>query len=299
MNFMKRTKLINLLLLLIVLFSCSENERSNNMVSHYGDNSSSGQLIEINDANIYFETYGEKENQSLILIHGNGGSIEAMTHQIDYFKDSYYVVVADNRTHGKSGGADSVNYNIIASDYIGIINKLNIDSVYVLGHSDGGIIGLLLAINYPNQISKLVAAAPNLVPGEPSIEEWELEFSRGYQKLIDSMILANDQTRDWKIEKIHMELMRDEPNIKLSDLSKIQCPVLVMTSDNDIIKPEHILQIYENIPNAHLFVMPGATHFMIRDEYELYNMMSNRFLNAPFSRPNSKEVLMEMIGIDE
>jgi len=72
----------------------------------------------------------------------------------------------------------------------------------------------------------------------------------------------------------------------------------VMTSDDDIIKPRHILEIYEHIPNAHLFVMPGATHFMIRDEYELFNYMANRFFARPFKRPKSKEVLLEMIGIE-
>jgi len=91
--------------------------------------------------------------------------------------------------------------------------------------------------------------------------------------------------------------MRDEPNITISDLSKINCPVLVITSDDDIIKPRHILQIYENIPNAQLFIMPGATHFMIRDEHELYNSMCNRFLSNPFSRPSSKDALMDIIGL--
>ena len=293
------TKHFQLLIIAFILCSCSEGRQGRHVENQHVENTTSGQFIKVNGANIYFETYGEKENQPLILIHGNGGSIVAMSHQIQYFKDSYFVIVADNRTHGKSGGADSVNYDIIASDYMGIIKKLNVDSVYVLGHSDGGIIGLLMAINFPNQISKLVAAVPNLVPGEPAIEAWELEFSSGYRNLIDSMILVNDQTRDWQIEKIHMNLMRDEPDIKVSDLSKIKCPVLVMTSDNDIINPRHILQIYENIPKAHLFVMPGATHFMIRDEHKLYNMMSNRFLSTPFARPTSKDVLMEMIGIND
>ena len=93
-----------------------------------------------------------------------------------------------------------------------------------------------------------------------------------------------------------MKLMKEEPHIEVSDLSRITCPVLVMTSDDDIVKPGHILQIYENIPNAHLFMMPGATHFVIMDEHELYNMMSYRFLSSPFTRPRSKEALMELIN---
>lgn len=300
-SMINRPRIIRIYLLLIAVFlmACEGEKNNSSTETSYGKNDVKGKLIEVNGANIYYETYGNKENQALVLIHGNGGSIEAMTHQIDYFKDSYYVIVADNRTHGKSGGVDSLSYDIMASDYKAIITKLNVNSAYVLGHSDGGIIGLLMAINYPNKIGKLVAAVPNIVPGEQAIEAWELEFGKEYRELIDSMIRINDQSRDWEIDKIHMNLMKDQPDIKLSDISKIKCPVLVMTSDNDIIRPRHILTIFENIPNAHLFVMPGATHFMIRDEHELYNMMSNRFLSSPFERPTSKEVLMEMIGLNE
>ncbi|WP_430816492.1 alpha/beta fold hydrolase [Carboxylicivirga sp. RSCT41] len=288
---------ISILLLALVLLSCGGDKKVNQ--DAYGKNDTNGRFIELNGSQIYFETYGNKEHQALVLIHGNGGSIASMSHQIDYFKEEYFVIVADNRTHGRSGGADSLNYKMMAGDYMAVINSLAIKSAHVLGHSDGGIIGLLMAINYPDKISKLVAAVPNIVPGEAAIESWELELSKQYRALIDSMIRSGDQSRNWANEQLHMNLMRDYPNITLSDLSKIKCPVLVMTSDNDIIKTRHILSIFENIPNAHLFVMPGATHFMIRDEHELYNSMSNRFLSTPFARPTSKDVLMEMIGLNE
>ncbi len=277
-------------------FSCSNNKNENNI--QYGDNSNAGQYVEVGNSQIYFETYGKKTNQPLVLIHGNGGSIETMNLQIDYFKDNYFVIVADNRTHGKSGDAINLTYNLMAQDYVTILDFLEIESTYVLGQSDGGIIGLLLAMDFPNRISKLVSAVPNIVTGIDAIASWELEFGKHYRGLIDSMLIANDTSRDWEREKIHMDLMKNEPNIEFSELTKIKCPVLVVTSDDDIIKPRHILEIYENISNAQLFVMPGATHFMIRDEYELFNMMTNRFLASPFTRPKSKEVLMEIIGLN-
>lgn len=285
-----------ILFLYLLLFSCSTKESQNS--TQYGDNTISGQYIEIDNSQIYFETYGKKGNQPLVLIHGNGGSIAAMSFQIDFFKDDYYVIVADNRTHGKSGNAINLTYNLMAQDYIAILDFLEIESSYVLGQSDGGIIGLIMAMNFPNRINKLVSAVPNIVTGADAIASWELEFGKNYRKLVDSMLTANDKSRDWKREKIHMELMKNEPNIEFSELAKIKCPVLIITSDDDIIKPRHILQIYENIPNAQLFIMPGATHFMLRDENELFNMMANRFLIKPFYRPRSKDVLMELIGLN-
>jgi pimeloyl-ACP methyl ester carboxylesterase len=112
------------------------------------------------------------------------------------------------------------------------------------------------------------------------------------------MIVIGGSSRDWENERVHMNLMVNEPHILLTDLRAITSPVLVMTSDDDIIKPRHILEIYENIPNAHLFVMPGATHFMLRNEYELFNYMADRFLKAPFECLTSRDVLMELLGIE-
>jgi len=262
----------------------------------FGDNPETGRFVTVDDSRVYYETYGDAGNHPLVLIHGNGGSIASMRCQIVYFMKDYHVLVADNRTHGKSGGSDHLTYDQITADYAAILDGLALDSVRVLGQSDGGIVGLLLAIHYPQKVGKLVAAVPNLWPGKSAIEQWELDLSKDYRARIDSMIAIGDTSRDWENEKLHMNLMVNEPHIPLTDLETISSPVLVMTSDDDIIRPRHILEIYEHIPSAHLFVMPGATHFMLRDEHELFNTMSDRFFREPFERPTSREVLLRLIG---
>jgi pimeloyl-ACP methyl ester carboxylesterase len=83
------------------------------------------------------------------------------------------------------------------------------------------------------------------------------------------------------------------PNINNDELTKIQAPVLVMAGDGDMIKLEHILDIYQNIPKAQLFIMPGATHFMLREEYSLFNQIVGRFLDNPFKRPTTKDLLLK------
>jgi pimeloyl-ACP methyl ester carboxylesterase len=83
------------------------------------------------------------------------------------------------------------------------------------------------------------------------------------------------------------------PNISIDELAKIQAQVLIMAGDGDVIKLGHILEIYQNIPRAQLFIMPGATHFMLREEYSLFNQIAGRFLDNPFKRPRTKEQLIK------
>jgi len=284
-----------LLLITISLVSAQENCESE---IEFGSNTETGKYLATHSSKIYYELYGDKENPPLVLIHGNGGSIASMKCQIIGFMKNYFVIVADNRTHGKSGNSNHLTYEQITDDYVAILDQLSIDSAYVLGQSDGGIVGLLMAIHYPNKISKLVAAVPNIRPDRSAIADWELEFSKGYRALIDSMISVGDQSRNWENERAHMNLIATQPNIPLTDLEKISCPVMIMTSDDDIIKPRHILEIYEHIPKAHLFVMPGATHFMLRDDFQLFNHMAHQFLKKPFKRPRSKDVLLKLIGLE-
>jgi pimeloyl-ACP methyl ester carboxylesterase len=51
------------------------------------------------------------------------------------------------------------------------------------------------------------------------------------------------------------------------------------------------LKIYQNISKAQLFIMPGATHFMLREEYSLFNQIVERFLGTPFNRPATRNLL--------
>ena len=113
----------------------------------FGENEETGRTVAVGNSHVYYETYGDASHPALVLIHGNGGSIASMRCQIIHFMKDYHVVVADNRTHGMSGKSDHLTYEQMASDYAAILDELAMDSVYVLGQSDGGIVGLLLAIH--------------------------------------------------------------------------------------------------------------------------------------------------------
>ena len=92
-------------------------------------------------------------------------------------------------------------------------------------------------------------------------------------------------------KNMHYELMDKYPNIPTKELTKISIPVLIMSGDDDLFRPEHILEIYRTIPKANLAVLPGATHFALGEDPEMFNYMVDRFLSNPFKRPTSRAVI--------
>jgi pimeloyl-ACP methyl ester carboxylesterase len=284
------------LLLLISIGFCSISFSQDTCYTSikYGDNSEVGRFAVVNGIRMYYETYGDPARQPLLLIHGNGGYIYAERCQIEHFKDKYYVIIADSRFHGKSdNGSELLTYDLMAKDYNSLLDYLKIDSVYIIGQSDGGIIGLILAMNYPDKVKKLVTTAPNLRADTTALPEWYIELDRNDLKELENKIARGDKSDDLVRLKSQITLMVKYPKIRDSELARIHAPVLVIAGDGDIIKLEHILDIYQNIPKAQLFIMPGATHFMLREEYRLFNQIAERFLDNPFKRPTTKELLLK------
>jgi pimeloyl-ACP methyl ester carboxylesterase len=265
-----------------------------NFDTPYGENQAVGKYIEINGAKIYYEEYGKGE--PLLLIHGNQGNIKTMGNQIDSFKSKYRVIIADSRGHGKSElKTNALSYEEITADWEGLVNHLKLDSVSIIGWSDGGIIALKMGINDKIKIKKIVAMGANLRPDATALP-YSVVLKIWKERMnIESKITEKDTTKNWKLRKQHYGLMLDQTPIPLSDLSKIKAKVLIIAGDEDEVKGEHSLEIYKNIPNAQLCIMPGATHFAPASNIELFNGITDRFLSNPFKRPNSEKV--DFIGL--
>jgi pimeloyl-ACP methyl ester carboxylesterase len=260
----------------------------------YGENFKDGKFAKVNGIRMYYETYGDLSKQPLLLIHGNGGSIFSERCQIEYFKNKYYIIVADSRFHGKTeNGSEILTYDLMAKDYNALLDFLKIDSAFIIGQSDGGIIGLILAMNYPRKVKKLVATGPNLRPDTTALPEWSIELDRNDLAEVEKRINQGDTSENLVRQRSQINLMDKYPNISNNELTKIQAQVLVIAGDGDLIKLEHILEIYQTIPKAQLFIMPGATHFMLREESSLFNQMVERFLDNPFKRPTTKEIFLK------
>ena len=279
-----------ILVVVVLLISASGNSvRAQAQVrfdTPYGHNAAVGKYAQVNGINMYYEEYGSGE--PLLLIHGNGGDIRSMANQIDYFKSNYKVIVADSRGHGKSElGTDSLTYVQMADDWDGLVEFLKLDSVNIIGWSDGGIISLLMGINQRSPIKRIVAMGANLRPDTTAVYPWAPNDVFKMLDDVSAMIQKHDSSRNWDLIKQQLDLLLFQPNITHEQLGRIACPVLVIAGDKDIIREEHTVEIYQNIPRAQLCIMPGETHFAPAKDPEVFNAIAEKFIAKPFNRPDS------------
>lgn len=232
--------------------------------SIYGKNKS-GKYIDINDAKIYYEEYGQGE--PLIFLHGNNGSIEDFYQQIPFFAKHYRVIVVDTRGQGRSTDLTNTPYTYeeFANDLFQVIQKLNLKKVNLVGWSDGGNTALIFNAQHPELVNKIVTIGAVLNPNGVSKE------------LIENLKnLANKPSENTNLRLI--ELMLNEPNITKLELNKIQNPVLVIAGEKDEVKESHTKEIQQNISKAELLIIPNSTHYVPFEQPKILNEAILKFL---------------------
>ena len=249
-------------------------------VIHYGDNAAASGTFTHDGVTLYYETYGEGE--PLLMIHGNGASIASFAFQIDHFKSKYKVIAMDSREQGKSGSSDTrMTYEVMTDDLAALLDHLGVGPVDVLGWSDGGIEALLLGIRHPDKVKKLAAMAANLNPSLQAVYPETDGMVKSITATLTPEALATPDGK--KLSKL-VDLMANQPNIDPKQLAKITAPTLVLSGDQDLIRLDHTVAIFNALPNAELAVFPNSTHAVPIDDPDLFNATVEQFLATPFKK---------------
>jgi pimeloyl-ACP methyl ester carboxylesterase len=244
----------------------------------YGNNKTNGKYYDVRGIKIYTEVYGQGE--PLLLIHGNGGSIRDFSGIIPFFSKNFKVIAVDSRSQGKTiDRGDSLSFEMMADDFAALLDKMHIDSAFVIGWSDGGINALILAMRHPGKVIKLVSTGANMTPDSSAIQpaDWLYDQAR-YEKDKNNSRLTEMEKNDWKL------FMLDwlQPNVPLTDLKAIRCPSLVICGDHDVITIAHTLGIYTHIPRAYLWVVPNSGHGTFIEHRNEFDALVFKFLKEPY-----------------
>jgi pimeloyl-ACP methyl ester carboxylesterase len=237
-----------------------------NGIPIYGIDKSKGKYFSTNGVTLYYETYGS--GAPLLLLHGNGQSIEAFNNQIPFFEKKYTLIIPDCRGRGKSTDSnEELTYDIQASDMNNLLDHLKIDSANIIGWSDGGIIALIMAKDYPEKVKRFIASGANVLQDTTAYFPKELQEFNNY--------LADTSFKG--IDRKLINLMVQYPSIPFAGLGKIKCPALIVAGDNDEIRIGHTVKIFEAIPNAQLFIVPKTSHYVLSQNAKVFNDAALKF----------------------
>ncbi len=234
------------------------------------DKNHSRGYIKFSDVKIYYEIYGS--GQPLLLLHGGLTSVESWFAQLPYLSRNFKVYVIDMRGHGRSTiGSQIFTYELLANDVVHVMDHLDIAKVDIVGWSDGGNVGLRLAIDYPDRIRKLVAISSNYHPVgltnnalkniEASTPADHSFISRCIFKLV-----APDPNTWNSLWKQVTTMWANYPQLTRLDLERIIAPTLLIQGENDLITKEHFLEMVESVPDAKMQIIPDVDHNVLQQK---------------------------------
>jgi pimeloyl-ACP methyl ester carboxylesterase len=239
----------------------------------YGHNDTAGKYVQVNGIQLYYEVYGQ--GSPLLLLHGNSESISSFSKQIPAFSAGHRVIAVDTRGHGNSlEDGRRYTYELFAEDMDQLLDQLQLDSVDVVGWSDGGITGLILSMQHSRRVRRLAVMGANIFMDHSVVDNWvikSLDKEKG-QLAKDTSYIARNRIR-------LIDLVLSEPKLQFADLKAIHCPVLVMAGQKDLIKEWHTRQIASAIVDSRLLIFPGGTHQQPTDAPEIFNRAVLQFID--------------------
>ncbi len=237
--------------------------------------------VRVNGAEIYYAIYGSGD--PLILLHGGLGNTEYWGSQIAAFSARYKVINIASRGHGRSTkDAQAYSYHLMASDVLAVMDMLLIEKASIVGWSDGGNIGIDIAINNPDRLIKLFAFGANYNPSgvKPTVET-DATFGAYVEKAATdySRLSKTPQQFDEFVAQLS-EMWAKEPNFTPEQLKSIRVPVAVSVGEYDeAIDYEHTKQMASLIPGSTLIVLPNLSHFAMWQDAETFNVTVLKYLD--------------------
>ena len=243
-------------------------------------NSDSG-MASVNNVELYYTVQGE--GIPLLLLHGGLGHSGNWENQLGVLADHYRVITVDSRGHGRSTMTDQqISYPLMASDIVALMDFLNIPKAHILGWSDGGNIGLYLAIHHPDRLIKVIASGANYSPSGVRSDVGENpKFVSYIGKAMEDYQALSPNPTNWEAFLGNISQMwATEPDLTADQLGNIGVPVLLLDGESDeAIYTEHTKEMASLIPTSELKFVSGTGHFGLWDRPAEMNLAILEFLN--------------------
>jgi pimeloyl-ACP methyl ester carboxylesterase len=236
----------------------------------------------VNGIQMYYAVYGAGD--PVLLIHGGLGHADIWANQVIELAKTHKVIVADSRGHGRSTRNEQpYGYDLMASDYLALLDFLKVDKTALVGWSDGGIIGLDIAMSHPERLTKLFAQAANVtVDGVDPAVATNVTFGAYIERMGKDYAKFSKTPDQYNafVEQIS-KMWASEPAWTKEQLAAIKVPTAIVLGDHDeAINRTHTEYMAASIPDAKLIILKDASHFAMLQDPAGYTKAVQDFLGG-------------------
>ena len=244
---------------------------------------------------LLYKSYGSGD--PVIILHGLFGMSDNWQTVAKKLSAQYHCIVPDLRNHGRSPHASEMNFILMANDITELMQEIGIDRTSLIGHSMGGKVAMLFALQNPGQTEKLVVSdiaprqyepqhdsvieAIEAINPARAISRSEVEDSfRRYlgedqatiQFLMKNLHRSSEQGFEWKANMKDIILSYEKLTEAIPEMAPFEGPVLFLRGENSrYIQDSDLYRIRELFPKAILVTMKGAGHWIHADTPDAFS----------------------------
>jgi pimeloyl-ACP methyl ester carboxylesterase len=259
---------------------------------------------EVNGLRMYYEVHGQGE--PVILLHGAYMSAESMKPAWEVLAKSRKVIVPEMQGHAHTADIDRrITYEAMADDVSAMMDTLGIAQADIVGYSMGGGTALQVGIRHSQKVKRIVSASasylasglyPEVLAMFPSISP---EMFAGSPMETEYKKFSPTPDRFPEFVMKLKALDNPPPDWSAKDIAGIQAPVLLVIGDQDIVKPEHAIEMFRlvgggkpgdmgtPVPDDQLAILPGTSHMgVLMMQGKMFGEMAAKFIDPPPAPPS-------------
>jgi pimeloyl-ACP methyl ester carboxylesterase len=237
------------------------------------------QYVQLGTVRTWYDEHGDGE--PLVLMHGGLTDSRFLEPNLGPLAERFHVYTPDRRGHGRTPDVDGpITYQLMADDTISFLEQVVGGPAHLVGHSDGAVVAMLVAMQRPELVRRLAMISGGFDKSGEAVPDMEFDSDEVVQFLGPAYgeVSPDGEAHFPVLAGKVAEMARNEPHVDPAELARVTARSLVMYADDDVMTLAHAVALFDALPDAELAVVPGTSHFLTQEKPRLVNALLLDFL---------------------
>jgi pimeloyl-ACP methyl ester carboxylesterase len=243
--------------------------------------------VDVAGLSTWHEVSGDGDGDPVVLLHGAFSGATSWYAQVPALVEAGFRVYApERRGHAHTRDVEGpLSYAVMADDTIAYLDTVVGRPAHLVGWSDGAVVGLLVAMQRPDLVDRLVLIGQYYNSSGQARDELTTQLLADPDAAMEFLRPAYDPVSPDGPEHFPvvfaktLAMIEREPELDLADLASMTAPTLVLQGDRDAVTVEHSAAVAAAVADGRLAVLPG-THMLPIESPSVVNPLLVQFLRG-------------------